>query len=307
MQARRFCIASKISGPRTAAYLSLCACLLSGVATAADPRPDAGANGAGRSAAFNPEVQSKIDVDARGEQGDTLLHWVTFEGNEDMVRRLIAAGANPNARVEKGSTPLHLAAYRGHTSIAAMLIAHGALVNVKTDAGITPLDWAQRNGHDDMISLLLANGAKQGRKLPRGRSTVSPASEAKARVKRSAKPRKPLRLDLDSLPELQSLTSTASTRTTAEGRDGLATDSAWRVQFGAFRSAERAAAARKLYREQHAELLPQVDLEIRKARVNEKDFYRVQVMTASKSAATSLCDQLQRRDQPCRVIKSPTR
>lgn len=306
MQARRFCVVSRMSGPRTAAYLGLCMCLQLGVATAADPRPNAGASGAGRSPPSNPEAQSKIDVDARGEQGDTLLHWVTFEGNEDMVMRLIAAGADPNARVEKGSTPLHLAAYRGHTSIAELLIANGAAVNAKTDAGITPLDWAQRNGHDDMIGLLLANGAKQGRQLLRSQSTISPASGAKAR-KRPAKPIKPLRLDLDLLPELKSLTSTASTRTAAEGRDGLVTDPAWRVQFGAFRSAERAAAARKLYLKQHVELLSQVDLEIRRATVNEKDFYRVQVMTTSKSAAKSLCDQLQRRDQPCRVIKSPTR
>ena len=297
MQARRLCVVSKMSGPSTAAYLGLCVYLLVGVATAADPLPDSGASAAVRIAAFNPEVQSKIDVDARGEQGDTLLHWAAFEGNEDMVRRLIAAGANPNARVAQGSTPLHLAAYRGQTSIAEFLIAHGAMVNVKTNAGITPLDWAQRNGHGDMIGLLLAKGARQGRQLPRSRSTVSPASEAKAGMDRPAKPRRPLRLDLDSLPELKSLTSTTSTQTGA----------AWRVQLGSFRSAERATAARKLYRKQHTELLSQVDLEIRSAKVNEKDFYRVQVMISSKSAATSLCDQLQHRNQPCRVIKSPTR
>ena len=294
-------------GPRSAAYLGLCVCLLSGEATAANPTPNPAANGAGHSAAFSPEAQSRIDVDARGEQGDTLLHWVTFEGNEDMVKWLIAAGADPNARVEKGSTPLHLAAYSGHTSIAELLIEHGAVVNVKTDAGITPLDWAQRNGHDDVISLLLGNGAKQGRQPPRSRSTVAPARERRAKLKQPAKPGRPLRLDLDSLPELKSLTSTAGTRTAAEGRDGLANDPAWHVQLGAFRSAGRAAAARKLYRRQHAELLSQVDLEIRSATVNEKDFYRVQVMTTSKRAAQSLCDKLQQRDQPCRIIKSPTR
>ena len=297
MYARRLCVLSKMSGPSTAAYLGLCVYLVVGVATAADPLPDSGASGAARSAPSYPEAGSKIDVDARGKQGDTLLHWAAFEGNEDMLRRLIAAGANPNARVEQGSTPLHLAAYRGHNSIAELLIAHGAMVNVKTDAGITPLDWARRNGHDDMIGLLLANGAKQGRQLPRSRSAVSPASKAKAGVERPAKPRRPLRLDLDSLPELKSLTSTATTQTGA----------AWRVQLGSFRSAERATAARKLYRKQHTELLSQVDLEIRSTTVNEKDFYRVQVMTTSKSAATSLCDRLQQRNQPCRVIKSPTR
>lgn len=297
MQARRFRVLSKMSGPSTAAYLGLCMCFLLGVATAADPMPDAAANGAGRRAALTPEAQSKIDVHARGEQGDTLLHWATFEGNEDMARRLIAAGANPNARVEEGGTPLHLAAYRGHTSIAELLIANGAVVNVKTDAGITPLDWAQRNGHEEMIGLLLANGAKQGRQLPRSRSAASPTSAVRARVKRPATPRQPLRLDLDSLPELKSLTSTASTATAAT----------WRVQLGAFRSAERATAARALYRKRYAELLSQLDLEIRRATVNEKEFYRVQGMTTSKSAATSLCDQLQRRDQPCRAIKSPTR
>jgi cell division septation protein DedD len=259
--------------------------------------PDSGANGAARGAALNAGVQSGIDVDARGEQGDTLLHWATFEGNEEMVRRLIAAGANPNARVEEGSTPLHLAAYRGHKAIAELLIAHGAVINAKTDVGITPLDWAQRNGHEDMIGLLLANGAKQGRQLPRNPSTVSPARATKAGVKRPAKPRRPLRLDLDSLPELKSLTSTANGQTAA----------AWRVQLGSFRSAERAAAARELYREQHAALLSQEDLEIRSAKVNDKDVYRVQLTAKDKRAATSLCDQLQRRDQPCRVIKSPTR
>ncbi|MGD8957364.1 MAG: ankyrin repeat domain-containing protein [Chromatiaceae bacterium] len=297
MQTRRIYVATTRPGRGTAACLGLCVSLLLGVAIAADPMPDSGANGTARGAASSPEVQSSIDVDARGGQGDTLLHWVTFEGNEEMVRRLIAAGANPNARVEKGSTPLHLAAYRGHTAIAGILIAHGAVINAKTDAGITPLDWAQRNGHDDMIDLLLANGATQGRQLPRNPSTASPAAATKAGVKRPARPGRPLRLDLDSLPELKSLTSTDNGQAAA----------AWRVQLGAFGSEKRAAAARELYREQHSELLSQEDLEIRSAKVNEKDFYRVQVTTTGRSAAQSLCDQLRRRDQPCRVIKSPTR
>jgi ankyrin repeat protein len=50
-------------------------------------------------------------VNARGTNGNRLLHLATSTRQVELVKRLLARGADPNARNNKGWTPLHDAAY----------------------------------------------------------------------------------------------------------------------------------------------------------------------------------------------------
>ena len=56
-------------------------------------------------------------------------------------------------------TPLMEAASAGHTDIVRLLIAHGADVNAQSSSGNTPLMYACAGGHEDVVRVLLEAGA----------------------------------------------------------------------------------------------------------------------------------------------------
>jgi hypothetical protein len=86
----------------------------------------------------NDEIQS-------WDAGDTPLHSVAgMDRATDVVRLLIAKGAEINATNNEGDTPLHLAAQWACEKNVQLLIAEGADLNLKNLAGDTPLDSAIR-------------------------------------------------------------------------------------------------------------------------------------------------------------------
>jgi ankyrin repeat protein len=80
-------------------------------------------------------------------------------GDIAKVRSLIAAGKDIEER-EWGRTALHYAAEMKYREIVRILIAHGAEVNAKTrDFVLTPLHLAAMTGRTDIAELLIAGGA----------------------------------------------------------------------------------------------------------------------------------------------------
>ena len=76
---------------------------------------------------------------------------------------LLAMRANVEDRGMKGDcTPLMEAASAGHTDIVRLLIAHGADVNAQSSSGNTPLMYACAGGHEDVVRVLLEAGAHVG-------------------------------------------------------------------------------------------------------------------------------------------------
>ncbi|HEV2729172.1 MAG TPA: ankyrin repeat domain-containing protein, partial [Terriglobales bacterium] len=63
-------------------------------------------------------------------------------GNEDMVRFLVAQGANVNPANNHAATPLHIAAMFGRVQEAEILLEHGASTSVLDEEGRTPLEEA---------------------------------------------------------------------------------------------------------------------------------------------------------------------
>ncbi len=73
--------------------------------------------------------------------GETALHAAVRGNHRECVRRLLAAGANPNQQDVDGQTPMF-----GATSEAmlALLLAHGADPNIRDQASFTHADWVER-------------------------------------------------------------------------------------------------------------------------------------------------------------------
>ena len=99
--------------------------------------------------------QRRLPADA---EGVTVLHRAlhVYSANQlEMVRRLIAAGADVNAATREGATPLHWAGRFRVEAAVPLLLAAGARVDARDEDGATPLFFAGAQ----MATLLIAAGA----------------------------------------------------------------------------------------------------------------------------------------------------
>ncbi len=104
----------------------------------------------------------KQAVDVNGAQGDgmTALHYAALNGNVEMARMLIFAGANLKAATRLGNyTPLFMAAKNGNTAVVEALLKNGADSKAAGTTGLNALMMAATSGDADSIRLLIQHGA----------------------------------------------------------------------------------------------------------------------------------------------------
>jgi ankyrin repeat protein len=111
-------------------------------------------------------------------EGDTALHAAGFSYDREMVRDLIARGAQIRARNRRGGEPLHAAVIGvpGSASwhptrqrdVILYLIEAGADPNAAATGGVTPLHRAVRNRCSAAVEALLRAGADPGRRNDNG-------------------------------------------------------------------------------------------------------------------------------------------
>ena len=82
----------------------------------------------------------------------------------DVARLLLEHGADVNAQVtgsdSSGRTPLHLTMLFNRADVIRVLLAHGANVDAEDSEGRTPFQIASAKGYDEMMKLLSEHGAK---------------------------------------------------------------------------------------------------------------------------------------------------
>ncbi|XP_050507031.1 ankyrin repeat domain-containing protein 17-like isoform X3 [Diabrotica virgifera virgifera] len=99
-------------------------------------------------------------VHETSEEGESLLSLACSAGYFELAQVLLAMHANVEDRGIKGEcTPLMEAASAGHLDIVRLLVAHGADVNAQSTSGNTPLMYGCAGGHTEVVKFLLENGA----------------------------------------------------------------------------------------------------------------------------------------------------
>jgi ankyrin repeat protein len=105
-------------------------------------------------------LKQKVDVDAAQGDGTTALHWAAFKDDLEMVKMLLAAGANPKAATREGAiTPLSMACTNGNAGIIEALLKAGAEAGSVNANGTTALMTAAASGSADAVKVLLDRGA----------------------------------------------------------------------------------------------------------------------------------------------------
>ena len=104
-------------------------------------------------------IDSGFDVNAMSgyrSSATTPLHTAASHGDVELIKVLIAGGANVNSNVF--GSPLSRAAMYNHTEAAKVLITAGADFNIIGNFGNNPLNEAARGNHMEVAEFLLEAG-----------------------------------------------------------------------------------------------------------------------------------------------------
>ena len=108
--------------------------------------------------------QIKKVINAKDRSGFTPLHHAALWNKLDIVKLLIANGADVNAKDNTGYTPLHWAAMHGHLDIVKFLVEYctkkGITLNMRNNKKLLPQDLALQVGHRNIYNYLI-NAQKQ--------------------------------------------------------------------------------------------------------------------------------------------------
>ncbi|MFC0709596.1 ankyrin repeat domain-containing protein [Azorhizophilus paspali] len=123
-------------------------------ATAPDAAPSA------ELAAFLDEWRYPADdLEARGQHGLTPLMRAALQGRREMVRELLALGADIRARNDDGNTALWLACVSRDSGLVQDLIDAGIELDNRNDAGSTALMYTASSDRPELLKILLEAGA----------------------------------------------------------------------------------------------------------------------------------------------------
>jgi len=123
--------------------------------------------------------------------GDTALHIAAAGYRQEIVRSLVAMGADVGASNRRGAQPLHYAADglpgsrawnpRAQAETVSYLIEAGADPNASDKSGVTPLHRAIRTRCAAAVSALLDGGADARRANARGSTPLQLATRSTGR------------------------------------------------------------------------------------------------------------------------------
>ncbi|MCB9419869.1 MAG: ankyrin repeat domain-containing protein [Ardenticatenaceae bacterium] len=101
-------------------------------------------------------IEHDADVNAVAQNGMAIapIHAAAANGNLNILKALLAKGADVNARQQGGFTPLHTTADSNSPEMARLFLEHGADRDAVRDNGQTALDLALEKGHEAVAAVL---------------------------------------------------------------------------------------------------------------------------------------------------------
>ena len=100
------------------------------------------------------------DIETRDRSGLTPLYCASLNNHLETAKfLLVELYAQPDARNHHQDTPVLIAAREGHTDMVKLLVAYGANVNRRNNSGITALVCASANGRESTVRALIELGA----------------------------------------------------------------------------------------------------------------------------------------------------
>ena len=115
-------------------------------------------------------IQRKASVTRRSPFGDTALMMASLRGDLEIVRLLIEYGAEVKHR---GWAPIHYAAFENRAEVIRYLVARGADKDALAPNGYSALMLAARGGHLEAAKALLYEDADVKVKGPKGETALS--------------------------------------------------------------------------------------------------------------------------------------
>jgi ankyrin repeat protein len=104
------------------------------------------------------ELLKIVDIEARDQDNNTILHIASYYGHESLVEYLLDRGAYTDATNNDNRIPLHLASQLGHVKVVKQLLDKGHKSSARDKWGLTPLHRAAYKGHKEVVILLLDAG-----------------------------------------------------------------------------------------------------------------------------------------------------
>jgi len=111
-------------------------------------------------------IAAGADIRPTAKERHNPLTYGAYRSHPEVLDVLIAAGADTNAASESGFTALHASVdaagvRTGSRDSVRLLLRAGADVNAKDKSGRTPLSIARAHHDDETVAILLAAGAKE--------------------------------------------------------------------------------------------------------------------------------------------------
>ena len=134
-----------------------------------------------------PPQSGRGGTGLKAVRGATPFYLAAIAGDPDVMRLLLANGADPEARLDNGTTPLMAAsglnysAWRSridassYLETARLLIGLGADIHAINDEGWTALHAATLGGHQPVVEYLLEQGANLNARTKLGQTVLGMA------------------------------------------------------------------------------------------------------------------------------------
>jgi ankyrin repeat protein len=105
-------------------------------------------------------LQNGANTEYTTHSNKTGLFFASSNGDKEIVKAYLGAGANPSTQNKYGMTPLAITSLKGHVDVVKLLLSYRSEdLNKPAKDGFTPLMFATWLGHVEIMEFLIEKGA----------------------------------------------------------------------------------------------------------------------------------------------------